>query len=92
MPRQAKLRLNLTVAEANAVVSSLQMKICFIETGTVIMRQSDAIQQNETKMVRSLDKSQRALVLSLEDLIESLGEQLSPHTTGDPTDDDSEPA
>lgn len=63
------------------VVHSIQMRICYIETGTVTHRASDAVEFNKSLgkdwprhgiKIKALDGSQRELIARLEEAIKQL--------------------
>ena len=56
-------------AEIDALVTALNVRMCFIETGTASVRAADAIEQDNAKIVRRLETSQRDLVTRCEKLV-----------------------
>ena len=66
----------LSDEEIDLLISGLQMRACFIETGNPILRQVDA--QNMGQSIRALEKSQVQLISKIDTLI---GELMSSKNT-----------
>lgn len=64
--------LTINAAESELLIIALQVRICYIETGTSSLRANDAIQQGNHKLVKALEPSQRALIADSEALIQKL--------------------
>ncbi|BAG41732.1 hypothetical protein [Ralstonia phage phiRSL1] len=72
MPKNQTSTVELSRDEKNAIVTSLQMRICHMETGTVSLRANDAIRMKRQDMIRPLDEAQRKYIVNTEELIKRL--------------------
>lgn len=61
-------KLELADVQIEDVVTSLEMRMAYIETGTVTLRANDAINQNQHKMVRALADSQKEAIARMDQL------------------------
>lgn len=72
MPKNQTSTVELSRDEKNAIVTSLQMRICHMETGNVALRANDAISMKRQDMIRPLDEAQRKYIVNTEELIKRL--------------------
>jgi NADH:ubiquinone oxidoreductase subunit B-like Fe-S oxidoreductase len=61
----------LSDSELSAIVAGLQMRCCFIETGTATLRAVD-VQRGHQGEVRALSTDQMRLIIMHEDLIREI--------------------
>lgn len=66
------MNLTITPEERDELVQAVHSRICHIETGTAILRASDALQSGRRDLIRPLSEHQRAFIARQEDLIARL--------------------
>lgn len=66
------MNLSITPEERDELVMSLHSRICHIETGTAILRASDALESGKKDLVRPLSAHQQAFIANQEALITKL--------------------
>lgn len=66
------MQLDITQQDREDLAYALGMRICSVETGTTTMRANDAINSGQSKLVRPLSESQRALISRHEALIKRI--------------------
>ncbi len=67
-----------TSQEVDDIALALGMRICYIETGTVTLRASDAITQGKSNLIKPLSDEQQRLILRLVALRTKAQEQGNP--------------
>ena len=60
--------LALTPALANELYTCISVRLALIETGDPVLRAVDAVNSGQPKLVKPLDRRQRELINSLEDV------------------------
>lgn len=66
------MNLSITPDERDELVQAVHSRICHIETGTPILRASDALQAGKGGLLRRLTEHQRDFIASQEALIAKL--------------------
>ena len=66
------MNLSITPEERDELVQAVHSRICHIETGTPILRASDAAESGHNHIIRPLREHQREFIASQEALIAKL--------------------
>jgi len=61
--------IQLDKKEIELITSSLQCRICIMETGTSYLRVNDAIESGQREYIQPLTKEQRDVIQLLENLV-----------------------
>ncbi len=64
--------VQLTDREVELLVLALQVRACYIETGTPILTANEAIAQGKQNLVKALEPSQHKILTDSSDLIRKL--------------------
>ena len=60
------MKIDLTSEQLEDIITALEMRLAYIETRSVTLRASDAIQQGQHKLVRALEPAQKVLIARME--------------------------
>lgn len=66
------MNLSITPEERDELVQAVHSRICHIETGTAILRASDALESGRRDLIRTLSENQRDFIARQEALIAKL--------------------
>lgn len=66
------MKLDISQEEREALVTGLQMRICYIETGDPCLRAQDALNMGKPNLVKPLNDDQKVIVLGHAALIKKV--------------------
>ncbi len=61
--------MDLSQKEKDEIVTSIHLRLGFIETGTLLVRANDAINMGKQNYIKKLTQEQRKLIIELEGLV-----------------------
>lgn len=67
-----------SIQESEDLCLALGMRICFIETGTPVLRANDAIAQGNLSLIKPLTSDQQKLIVRLDELRKKVMQETNP--------------
>lgn len=65
-------RLTLNDFNVDDIVTSINMRIAFMETGDIALRANDAIKQGRSNLVKPLTDAQRNIIVRMENMVKRI--------------------